>query len=159
MYSGQNPSTSAKISQGLKYSGNTCGVDAFCINVEGSVHDCTLGQCSPETGSGVGGVCASPTPREAVGLVMTAPAGTGAAATPNPAIPLPCCLPLLSSVHLLPALLGTPLLSLLQGLWMPRLHLGVSAVGQTEPQTLLSTVTAVSCSSFSMHSVPLLYVL
>lgn len=33
-------------------------VNAFCINVEGSVHDCTLGQHGPETGSGVyAGLC------------------------------------------------------------------------------------------------------
>jgi len=81
VYSGQNPSTSAKTTQGLKYSGNTCGVDAFCINVEGSVHDCTLGQCGPETGSGVDvGLCQLHTlgkRREVLGV--TAPATEGEA--------------------------------------------------------------------------------
>lgn len=39
------------------------GVGALCINVEGSVHDCTLGQCDPETGSGVDvGLCQLHTP-------------------------------------------------------------------------------------------------
>lgn len=40
-----------RLHKALEYSGNICGVDTFCINVEGSVHDCTLGQHDPETGS------------------------------------------------------------------------------------------------------------
>lgn len=40
-----------RLHKALEYSGNICGVDAFCINVEGSVHDCTLGQHDTETGS------------------------------------------------------------------------------------------------------------
>lgn len=57
MYSGQNPPTSAKTTQGL-HSENTHRVDVFCMDVEGSVHDCTRAQCGPETGPRVDiGLC------------------------------------------------------------------------------------------------------